>query len=512
MTQILSLALGNSFPSGLSGGATPFASPGPSFTDMLGPPLASAMPQGTPTVIGPRPTITGAAGLADLSSALPSVALARQPLQGGAPAQTDPLKPMPAGAPAETAIALALGAQPSAGQSPQAPTDLSSATPDMAADPGMTPEQVEAQMGETSGLPAPATVDPVRNEVTPDTELQGAPPTPEEPTKPTTQDEPAPARLQPELAIDTPSPVVARIDADREGTPPAARSDEIPADAPAEPAAPALQPVVAPPAPNVAAPLPPSRTAPVNTGAGDGARARGVSALIAPGPQESLGTVETAILRPSSDSGPPPSPVNTLANADKSDFAAMLDTARAEPQAPLPETGSPAPEMPGQTRADGVRNQAAPPVTPGSLPATVSARPGEIGHQLGVEIARQSVDGRDSLTIRLDPVEMGEIQIRLQFDDRGTMRAIVSAENSAALEMLRRDSADLARALGDAGVRTDGQSFQFEARSHGRGDQQGQHRRPDTPGQPDAVLAESDDDSPAPPHRLRASGSLDLFA
>ncbi|WP_083825569.1 flagellar hook-length control protein FliK [Citromicrobium sp. JLT1363] len=309
----------------------------------------------------------------------------------------------------------------------------------------------------------------------------------------------------------------ARIDASREGMPPTAQSDEIPADAPAAPAAPALQPVVAPPAPNVAAPLPLARPAPgpVNTGAGDGARAKGVSqrdARIAPGPQESLGTVQTAILRPSSDSGPPQSPVNALANADKGDFAAMVDTARAEPQAPLPDTGSPAAEMPGQTRADGVRNQAAPPATPGSPPATVSARPGEIGHQLGVEIARQSVDGRDSLTIRLDPVEMGEIQIRLQFDDRGTMRALVSAESSAALEMLRRDSADLARALGDAGVRTDGQSFQFEARSHGRGDQQGQHRRPDTPAQPDAALAETDDDSPAPPHRLRASGSLDLFA
>jgi len=109
---------------------------------------------------------------------------------------------------------------------------------------------------------------------------------------------------------------------------------------------------------------------------------------------------------------------------------------------------------------------------------------------------------------------MGEIQVRLQFDDKGTMRAHVSAESSVALEMLRRDSGDLVRALSDAGVRTDAQSFQFEARSQGRGDQQGQHNRPDMAARQDANHAESEaeNDPQTPRAKLRSSGSLDLFA
>ena len=107
---------------------------------------------------------------------------------------------------------------------------------------------------------------------------------------------------------------------------------------------------------------------------------------------------------------------------------------------------------------------------------------------------------------------MGEIQIRLQFDDRGTMRAHVTAESVVALEMLRRDSADLVRALGDAGVRTDAQSFQFEGRGQGEEGQQGQHGRRQTLSDPHAALVETDEDVASPPQRLSASGQLDIIA
>lgn len=41
----------------------------------------------------------------------------------------------------------------------------------------------------------------------------------------------------------------------------------------------------------------------------------------------------------------------------------------------------------------------------------------------------------------------------------------MSAESPAALEMLRRESGDLSRALADAGVRSDSQSLRFDTRS-----------------------------------------------
>jgi len=211
-----------------------------------------------------------------------------------------------------------------------------------------------------------------------------------------------------------------------------------------------------------------------------------------------------------------------MANAPEAgrttEFAQVLQAAGGESAAASAGGGAGTAELPQQMRADPARPLAEPVRPMAPVPETVSARPGEIGRQMGVEIARHSLDGRDSLTIRLDPVEMGEIQVRLQFDDRGTMRAQVTAESPVALEMLRRDSADLVRALGDAGVRTDAQSFQFESRSHSRGDQQGQHGqhgqqgRPDTPGRQDAGAAEAENSDHTPRARLRSSGSLDLIA
>lgn len=106
---------------------------------------------------------------------------------------------------------------------------------------------------------------------------------------------------------------------------------------------------------------------------------------------------------------------------------------------------------------------------------TISAQPGRIGRELGVEIARYMQDGTDQLTVRLDPGHHGQIEVTMKFDDNGQLRATVTASQSATLEMLRRDSGDLMRSLSDAGVNTDAQSFQFDSR--GQGSQQGQQQR-----------------------------------
>lgn len=212
------------------------------------------------------------------------------------------------------------------------------------------------------------------------------------------------------------------------------------------------------------------------------------------------------------------SPRSSMAKPPESggtrDFAQLVQSNGSDAASPPINDGAGGSEMLSQFRTDPAKSPAEIVRPAGAAPETISARPGEIGRQLGIEIVRQNLDGRDSLTIRLDPAEMGEIQVRLQFDDKGTMRAHVSAESSVALEMLRRDSGDLVRALGDAGVRTDAQSFQFEARSQGRGDQQGQHNRPETPARQDAGYAEgeADNDAQSPRPKLRSSGSLDLFA
>lgn len=163
--------------------------------------------------------------------------------------------------------------------------------------------------------------------------------------------------------------------------------------------------------------------------------------------------------------------------------------------------------QPSQTQASVV------PAAPAAYapPEAISARPGEIGQQLGVEIARHSQDGHDNLVIRLDPVELGKIQIRIQFDEQGSLRAQVTAESPAALEMLRRDSSDLARALNDAGVRTDAQSFQFDARGQSR-EQPGQRQQPQGNTRHDDLSHEAEVIDQTQQRRSSTAGSLDLFA
>ena len=133
---------------------------------------------------------------------------------------------------------------------------------------------------------------------------------------------------------------------------------------------------------------------------------------------------------------------------------------------------------------------------------------------MGVEIARRVSAGRDEVTIRLNPVEMGRIEVRMSFDDSGSLRAVVAAESPVALDMLRRDAADLTRALTDAGIRSDGQSFRFDSRSGGDGQSWQRQQSGSEQRSGDGRFASPDaPEGDEPQYRpLRSSGQIDLMA
>lgn len=103
----------------------------------------------------------------------------------------------------------------------------------------------------------------------------------------------------------------------------------------------------------------------------------------------------------------------------------------------------------------------------------VKAEPGRFGADVGMEIAKVAKGDGDSLFIRLDPREMGRVDVRLSFDRDGVLRAVMSVDSPAALDMLRRESGELNRALTEAGVRSDGQSLRFDSRADGGAGQSG---------------------------------------
>lgn len=129
--------------------------------------------------------------------------------------------------------------------------------------------------------------------------------------------------------------------------------------------------------------------------------------------------------------------------------------------------GAPAPSF--RTQVDAVQQATKPaPAQPAqpAPPVVPVVQASHIGHDTAVAIARHvAQDGGETMTIRIAPAELGRIEVRLAFDDGGTLRATVAADQPASLDLLRRDTDSLVRALGDAGVRADSDSLRFDTRA-----------------------------------------------
>ncbi|HEX4303756.1 MAG TPA: flagellar hook-length control protein FliK [Rhizomicrobium sp.] len=71
---------------------------------------------------------------------------------------------------------------------------------------------------------------------------------------------------------------------------------------------------------------------------------------------------------------------------------------------------------------------------------------------LAFNIATKSEGGARHFDIRLDPAELGRVDVRLTVDDAGKAQASLSVEKPQTLELLQKDSTHLERALKDAGL------------------------------------------------------------
>lgn len=174
----------------------------------------------------------------------------------------------------------------------------------------------------------------------------------------------------------------------------------------------------------------------------------------------------------------------------------------------------------GHRTPEGMSGAVGDPAQPGlAAPAAnptgvVSAKAGHMGREMGVEIARRIKEGKQEIMLRLDPAEMGRVEVRMSFDGDGRLRAVVSADNPAALDILRRDAGDLIRSLSDSGLRTDAQSFKFDARGGEQGQQPWHRQQAAGSGhraKSDASAFPTVEDEPVY-RRLRESGRVDMMA
>jgi flagellar hook-length control protein FliK len=88
--------------------------------------------------------------------------------------------------------------------------------------------------------------------------------------------------------------------------------------------------------------------------------------------------------------------------------------------------------------------------------------------KLGLAIAAKSIDGVRQFDIRLDPPELGRVQVQLSVDDSGKAHANLVVDKPQTLELLQRDAANLNRTLTDAGLNLPNNGLNFTLREQYR--------------------------------------------
>jgi flagellar hook-length control protein FliK len=83
---------------------------------------------------------------------------------------------------------------------------------------------------------------------------------------------------------------------------------------------------------------------------------------------------------------------------------------------------------------------------------------------LALQIAVTAQSGKSRFEIRLDPAELGRIDVRIDVDRHGQLTSHLTVEKPETLAMLRQDAPQLQRALDNAGFKTGDGGLQFSLR------------------------------------------------
>ena len=210
-------------------------------------------------------------------------------------------------------------------------------------------------------------------------------------------------------------------------------------------------------------PQPLSTDAAVTDGGGDGRQAAVEHATARP----------RAVMTEAVPDAPPRAGTNP---ADPTTASAGPTIAQAVPAPPLPQSGAPAsqdipapsqPVLTANASLDAAAPLADPSQVPGradpyaatlTLPASATPAPAQ-----QISTALLSVFGASSgdrrITLRLQPVELGAVQIRIDRPLGAPARVDITVERPETMTLLLRDQPQLQRALDQAGVPADGRSL-----------------------------------------------------
>ena len=84
--------------------------------------------------------------------------------------------------------------------------------------------------------------------------------------------------------------------------------------------------------------------------------------------------------------------------------------------------------------------------------------------QVSVRITRALQAGGDRISIRLNPADLGRVEVRMELAQNGQMTAVVTADNRETLDLLKRDASELQKALEAGGLDLDSNNLAFNLR------------------------------------------------
>ena len=153
------------------------------------------------------------------------------------------------------------------------------------------------------------------------------------------------------------------------------------------------------------------------------------------------------------------------------------------------------------------------PAAAAQLTATAAASAPVPVSGLAMEIAASAKSGKSRFEIRLDPAELGRIDVRIDVDRHGQVTSHLTVERPETLSMLRQDANQLQRALDNAGLSTGNAGLQFSLR-----DQSSQGQNDGNQSNPNAhrLVVSEEDSVPAVVagrnygRMLGASGGVDI--
>jgi flagellar hook-length control protein FliK len=83
---------------------------------------------------------------------------------------------------------------------------------------------------------------------------------------------------------------------------------------------------------------------------------------------------------------------------------------------------------------------------------------------IAVQIAASVQSGKTRFEMRLDPADLGRIDVRIDVDRNGQVTSHLTVEKPETLSMLQQDAPQLQQALNDAGLKTGNGGLQFSLR------------------------------------------------